>query len=795
MKPYLAIIYDSFIEAAQSRVLWALIVAWVIVLSAVAPFGLVEGTTHEVQSDQILDRAKLTEILIEAANGKATPAQMAVWNVMKPGFQQTIIERQAVKRAGRIAMGELADGLNSVLDNADLYSEEAWPTAARRGALKDLLVAGKELSPVELQHRNRELLQLAFPGLIRSGESNLIWITYAGIKFNEPLPGIIKRKQIRPLFEAIVLMAVFKLGVGLVGILIGIIVTSPLVPDMFQAGSMHLLLSKPISRSGLLIAKFIGGAGFVFLNFSILLTGFYFLVGWRLGFWNQGILLCIPLLVFVFMIYYSVSMLVGLIWKNAVVSIVVTMLFWGICTVLGITYGVMRVVVTHTPEINHLVPLEDSVLTVSNNGQIRMWDRHASKWHEAYGTSFVDESVFGPFSLTKYHSLLFGKPRRLDFGTALQSEDVQLKIVNLRNDMAGSSNATKAEEKDSKTSKRSENSNPVPLWSDKRVDGGPAFPPRTRRIIVWNDTLAVLAERGLHYLDIDAATGEDKQDSSMIASLSKLFGNKKDNNYPLMTPEDWMPEPPLDLAWSEARKEFVVFSKGKLIVLEATDDRNFQPTPAIDLELPDDSLALLASNNRIALLATSASGVLRVDLDDPSNKSFITGTEKIVPRSLIASSVDGTFGLLDRDGVVWMIDADGKSCRRISFPIGEGISALTIDSNNDWWLAHSVRNVSRWNPKTEKTVEEFKPPRSWLEAIYYGVVEPLYTVNPKPAAVDAVMQKSLVSGNPLLFGRQTNELEVDRGPKEDPWFGVLSNIAFIAVMLAGGCWYLHRQDL
>ena len=67
MRPYLAIVYDSFVDAARSRVLWILLAAWTLVLAAVAPFGILTGTTMEFQPDQILDPVALIDELTKAS--------------------------------------------------------------------------------------------------------------------------------------------------------------------------------------------------------------------------------------------------------------------------------------------------------------------------------------------------------------------------------------------------------------------------------------------------------------------------------------------------------------------------------------------------------------------------------------------------------------------------------------------------------------------------------------------------------------------------------------------------------
>jgi ABC-type transport system involved in multi-copper enzyme maturation permease subunit len=786
MRPYLAIIGDSFIEAAQSRVLWVLLIAWLIILAAIAPFSLLEGTTIEIQTDQIRSRSDLMAILIAAADEKATPAQQSVWDFMDPSIKQQIADRKTNKGRGHLPTGVLVEGLNSVLDEPRLYSEKAWPTAARRSYLKDLLaVDGKELSSAELQRRNRELLELAFPTLIRSGESDASWIGYAGITVSDPLPW--NKKQIRPFFEGLVLQLIFKIGLGLVGIFIGIVVTSSMIPDLFQVGSLHLLLSKPISRSWLLIAKFVGGTCFFFINVAFLLTGFYFLVGIRLGFWNYGILLCIPVFVFVFMIYYSVSMLTGLIWRNAIVSIVLTILFWGVCTTVGITYGVMQGFIEVMHETASITQVGDAIWTSTNNGQMRTWDSTEGKWQEAFGKSQGHDVVYGPFWIEKEKALYYARPRRIEFG-GLQTEDIRLQYASIPELSTQKSEAHGSEPKKEKSS------SDKPWWSDKRLDSGPILPARTRRIIRWEDSLAVLTDRGLHCLDLEAAKASESKENKSF--FGQLVGRPANAAFPLMTPEDWYPEPPMDICYSKSRRAFYVYSKGQFIQLKQVDDQKYEPEPAVDLGIPGDSLAFIANNHSTCLVASNRNGLIKISLDEKEAKAIaVPGAQDIIPRDLQVSLRDGSFALVDSKGYLWSIDSTGNSLERIDLPFQGEISAIAIDESNSWTIAHHNNQITRWNPEIRKSEKFLNPPYSWVERIYYGIVRPLYFANPKPAAVDSAIQRLLTDGKPLILGREAAELKTKSSERDDPWFGIWSNALFILVMLGLGCWYMHRQDL
>jgi len=427
--PYLAVILDCFSEAARSRVLWVLMAAWTILLVAIAPFSILQGVTTDFQADQILARIQLIDALTNASASKGTKSQQAVWELMEPDLKQQIIDRNKNNRGGRLPMGELAKGISSVLGKPELYSEQAWPTASKRSDLEELLQGDLQKLPTEKLYRlNRRLVELAFPGMIRSGESNAIWVGYAGIKVSDPLP--ISKKQLQPFIEGFLLVTIMRIGLGIVGVFIGIVVTSAMIPDMYQAGSLHLLLSKPVSRAGILLSKFVGATAFIAWNVAFILFEFFLLVGWRLELWNPGILLCIPVFVFIFMIFYSVSMLSGLIWKNAIISIAITALFWGFCTVIGITHDVMSGIVTQWPKIVAIETIGEKVFAVTARGRLQLWDPASNQWQTAYGETTGEETIIGPFWIEPESALYFGRPYRIPFG-GIQSDSIRLQIAKL----------------------------------------------------------------------------------------------------------------------------------------------------------------------------------------------------------------------------------------------------------------------------------------------------------------------------------------------------------------------------
>jgi ABC-type Na+ efflux pump permease subunit len=322
MKPYIAVLYDSLIESVQSRVLWILLACWTLILMALFPLSISEGESYQVRMADISAPKAVLDQLAAASAGKGTRAQRAVYAKIDGDFQNTLQDRQ--RNGRKIPVGRLVSSLNETLAKDDLYHAEAWPNATRRSELKELIDKPSK-SPQEIQKLNRRLLDLAFPGSIKSSAGQATWITYAGMKFAEPLP--FTARQMRPFIEANLFPFIMWIGLGLIAMMVAIVITSSMIPDMFQTGSLHLLLSKPLSRSLLYLSKYLGGCIFVAINIAFLVTGLYFYAGIQLDIWNRGILWCIPLFIFAFMVFYSVSALVGLVWTNPIICVVVTALF------------------------------------------------------------------------------------------------------------------------------------------------------------------------------------------------------------------------------------------------------------------------------------------------------------------------------------------------------------------------------------------------------------------------------------------------------------------------------------
>jgi ABC-type transport system involved in multi-copper enzyme maturation permease subunit len=127
-------------------------------------------------------------------------------------------------------------------------------------------------------------------------------------------------------------------------LLTGVIVTAAFIPNMIRKGSIDLLISKPISRSMILIYKYLGGMFFVFLLTAYTIIGLWVAVGLSSGTWGVGILTAIFGITFYFSILYAFETLIGVLTRNVIVSIVATIVFWAVLFVLGFAYNTVKAI-------------------------------------------------------------------------------------------------------------------------------------------------------------------------------------------------------------------------------------------------------------------------------------------------------------------------------------------------------------------------------------------------------------------------------------------------------------------
>jgi ABC-type transport system involved in multi-copper enzyme maturation permease subunit len=110
-------------------------------------------------------------------------------------------------------------------------------------------------------------------------------------------------------------------------LLIGVVITGFFIPNMLRKGALDLVVTKPISRTALLVYKYVGGLSYMAILTVATVGGIWLVLAVRSGYWDPSFLLLIPILTFTFAILYAFSTLVAVFTRSSIAAILLTVGF------------------------------------------------------------------------------------------------------------------------------------------------------------------------------------------------------------------------------------------------------------------------------------------------------------------------------------------------------------------------------------------------------------------------------------------------------------------------------------
>jgi ABC-type transport system involved in multi-copper enzyme maturation permease subunit len=119
--------------------------------------------------------------------------------------------------------------------------------------------------------------------------------------------------------QSVIAMALYFFGMAL-----SVFASAGLVAAVFEPGRIELLLSKPVSRTRLLLGRYVGNLLVVAANIAYLTVGSWIIFGIKTGMWGAGYLISSVFTIFIFAVLLAVIVLVGVLWESAAVAIMVT---------------------------------------------------------------------------------------------------------------------------------------------------------------------------------------------------------------------------------------------------------------------------------------------------------------------------------------------------------------------------------------------------------------------------------------------------------------------------------------
>ena len=754
MRKYLAVLKDSFREALASRVLWILMIVITLLLILAAPAGFKETKSTNLKRGSVRNWPALAAKIQEQAE-RPSPGRQ-IWQRLSDPLKRaltTSIEQSPGELSGEL-VEQLVDELNGMMGDPALYDATAWEGVKLNAEARGLLEQGAGLPGGQRTRLNRLLLDAAYSAEFRKEESSETSFVYAWHEW-DPLP--LTHQQSKQAVKAF-LKAVVDYGVGVFGVFAAILVTASIIPQIFEAGAIDLLLSKPVSRTLLFLTKFLGGCIFIGLNATYFIAGLWLIAGARFGVWAGRLFLCVPIILFLFAVYYGVSALAAVLWRNAIVSIVLTILFWGICFSIGtLKSGVAEPFWINPQRLVKLIPAGQSLLAVTEPGQVEEWSSKHSKWDEVFappeapqrlGPVVVPQSMIGPIydaRLDRMIAIPTGLPGAAGFNLFGPPPALQI-------------------------GKRSA------AWTRKKAGSAPA------------GTLALLT--GPHD-DVVAVT------KGAVFRLTPVRSKKAK----LENSEEFVrlgPEPALRLdssaavAMNKDTGAIAAFNRGTVTVLEPDAAGKYvRKNEKEVISLKETTAALAAFADNTILIALSDGRVLLVDAVDLSVRHELRPVGDNAPRFVAASPGGRWLSVLFHNRKLWLYDTQNDRPAPISFTGQGDISAAAFNGPDRLLAADRGNRVTQYELDPYRVEGRREPTLGNLEIAYHYFITPLYTVLPKPGELGNAVAYLLTDpdddvDNPLDLSVQRSKVDV-AGP-------IWSSLAFLAVMLTLSCLYVSRAD-
>ena len=104
------------------------------------------------------------------------------------------------------------------------------------------------------------------------------------------------------------------------GMFLAVFASAGLIPSVLEPGRIELLLSKPVSRTHILLGRYVGNVLVVSCNIIYLVLGVWTILGIKTGIWSPLFLISIATTIFAFAVLLSVVILIGVLFESAALA-------------------------------------------------------------------------------------------------------------------------------------------------------------------------------------------------------------------------------------------------------------------------------------------------------------------------------------------------------------------------------------------------------------------------------------------------------------------------------------------
>ena len=126
------------------------------------------------------------------------------------------------------------------------------------------------------------------------------------------------------------------------GMFLAVFASAGLIPSVLEPGRIELLVSKPVSRTHILLGRYAGNVLVVSCNVIFLVLGIWTILGIKTGIWSLTFLISIATTIFIFSVLLAVVVLVGVLFESAALATMVTVALMIMSPILAQTSLMMR---------------------------------------------------------------------------------------------------------------------------------------------------------------------------------------------------------------------------------------------------------------------------------------------------------------------------------------------------------------------------------------------------------------------------------------------------------------------
>ena len=302
MRAYWAVIKDAFRAAMAAKLLYVMFVLIVLFLLVLAPLSYRETLSSTLREIDVRNVPAIAQRLYEASQSDEPSAEQYLWGKLSERTQE--LATDYLKPEGESdAPGEQFNRINQLdflrqalhrdfrrlIGESDFFDETALADLELDEEARELADKGvPALTADQSKRLNRLVLDSLFPLELANSSSTMLRFTYLG--FAPPLDDFALSRRELDLLSTTTIPWILDKVVLSIGVLVAILFTANMVPELLEPGSLNLLLSKPVRRWGLFLSKYLGACVFSLLNATLLFAGLWLILGARLGIWNVAFL-------------------------------------------------------------------------------------------------------------------------------------------------------------------------------------------------------------------------------------------------------------------------------------------------------------------------------------------------------------------------------------------------------------------------------------------------------------------------------------------------------------------------